>query len=123
MRKVDPTILLIASGAMPDTMTGSKQSLNLGDKLIPEYLSPADWTGTLFQHCLDNMDLISEHFYYYGTHFDLARASRCPMPRTSRSSTGCAARPTTPRQVRGVPGVPRAHPRPEGEAGAHRLDE
>ena len=27
MRKVDPTITLIASGAMPDTMTGSKQSL------------------------------------------------------------------------------------------------
>lgn len=29
MRKVDPTILLLASGAMPDTMTGSRQSLRL----------------------------------------------------------------------------------------------
>jgi alpha-N-arabinofuranosidase len=52
MRRVDPTIKLIASGAMPDTMTGSKQSL---------YLGPADWTGGLFSHCLANMDLISEH--------------------------------------------------------------
>jgi alpha-L-arabinofuranosidase len=78
MRKVDPTIILIASGAMPDTMTGSKQSLKLGDKLIPEYLGPADWTGALFLKCLDNMDMISEHYYNYDTHFDLARAAQVP---------------------------------------------
>jgi alpha-N-arabinofuranosidase len=78
MRKVDPSITLIASGAMPDTMTGSKQSLKLGDKLIPEYLGPADWTGGLFLHCLDNMDMISEHYYNYNTHFDLVRASQVP---------------------------------------------
>jgi len=29
MRKVDPTLTLLASGAMPDTMTGSRQSLRL----------------------------------------------------------------------------------------------
>jgi alpha-N-arabinofuranosidase len=29
MRKVDPTITILASGAMPDTMTGSRQSLRL----------------------------------------------------------------------------------------------
>jgi alpha-N-arabinofuranosidase len=78
MRKADPSIILIASGAMPDTMTGSKQSLKLGDKLIPEYLGPADWTGALFLHCLDNMDMISEHYYNYNTHFDLARATQVP---------------------------------------------
>jgi alpha-N-arabinofuranosidase len=78
MRKVDPSIILIASGAMPDTMTGSKQSLKLVDKLIPEYLGPADWTGALFLHCLDNMDMISEHYYNYDSHFDLARAAQVP---------------------------------------------
>jgi alpha-N-arabinofuranosidase len=78
MRKVDPGIVLIASGAMPDTMTGSKQSLKLGDKLIPEYLGPADWTGALFLKCLDNMDMISEHYYNYDSHFDLARAAQVP---------------------------------------------
>jgi len=78
MRKVDPNIILIASGAMPDTMTGSKQSLKLGDKLIPDYLGPADWTGALFLNCLDNMDMISEHYYNYNTHFDLALAKQVP---------------------------------------------
>jgi alpha-N-arabinofuranosidase len=78
MRKVDPNILLIADGAMPDTMTGSKMSLKLGDKLIPDYLGPADWTGALFLNCLDSMDMISEHYYNYNTHFDLAQAKQVP---------------------------------------------
>ncbi len=78
MRKVDPDIVLIASGAMPDTMTGSKESLKLGDKLIPDYLGPADWTGALFLGCLDNMDMIAEHYYNYDSHFDLAKAAQVP---------------------------------------------
>ena len=79
MRSVDPTITLIGSGAMADTMTGSKESLSLGNSLIPEPLGPADWTGGLFAHCLDNMDLISEHFYNYGgTHYDLKKAQQVP---------------------------------------------
>jgi alpha-N-arabinofuranosidase len=73
MRKVDPTIVLIASGAMPDTMTGSKQSLRFGTNQVPAYLGPGDWTGGLLSKCFDNFDLISEHFYNYaGTHFSLA---------------------------------------------------
>jgi alpha-N-arabinofuranosidase len=78
MRKVDPTIILIADGAMPDTMTGSKMSLKSGDKLIPDYLGPADWTGAMFLNCLDNMDMISEHYYNYNTHFDLSQAKQVP---------------------------------------------
>ena len=79
MRQVDPTIKLIASGAMPDTMTGSKESLNLGTNLVPTYLSPADWTGGLLSNCFNNIDLISEHFYNYGaTHFNLAEGKQVP---------------------------------------------
>ena len=79
MRRVDPAIKLIASGAMPDAMTGSKQSLRLGNKLIPDCLGPADWTGGLFSNCLANLDLISEHFYSYNTtHFDLEKAAQVP---------------------------------------------
>jgi len=63
MRKVDPTIKLIAAGAMPDAMTGSKQAKRLNGQNVPDYLSPADWSGNLLAHCLDNMDLLSEHFY------------------------------------------------------------
>ena len=79
MHKVDPSIVLIASGAMPDTMTGSKESLNLGTDLVAPYLSPGDWDGMLFSKCFDNFDLISEHYYNYGaTHFSLAEGRQVP---------------------------------------------
>ncbi len=79
MRKVDPTIFLIAGGAMPKTMTTAKQSLRFGTSLIPEPLSPADWNGQLFQHSLGYFDELSEHFYAYGTtHFDLKQAAQVP---------------------------------------------
>ena len=79
MKQVDPTIKLIASGAMPDTMTGSKESLNLGTNLVPPCFSPADWTGGLLANCFNNIDLISEHFYNYGnTHFSLAEGRQVP---------------------------------------------
>ncbi|MGO8930605.1 MAG: alpha-N-arabinofuranosidase [Limisphaerales bacterium] len=79
MKKVDPTLKLIACGAMPDTMTGSKESLSLGTNLVPPYLSPADWTGGLLKNCFDNTDLLSDHFYNYGgTHFSLAEGRQVP---------------------------------------------
>ena len=79
MKKVDPSIKLIACGAMPDTMTGSKESLSLSTNLVPPYLSPADWTGGLLKHCFDNIDLLSDHFYNYGgTHFSLAAGKQVP---------------------------------------------
>jgi len=80
MRRVDPTIKLIASGAMPDAMAGSKQALRFGGKIIPDPLSPADWTGGLLLHCLENTDLVSEHFYSYAnTRFDLAKREQVPL--------------------------------------------
>jgi alpha-L-arabinofuranosidase len=63
MRKVDPTIKLIAPGSMPDAMTGSKQAKRLNGQVVPDYLSPGDWSGNLLAHCLDNIDMLSEHFY------------------------------------------------------------
>ena len=63
MRRVDPTIKLIAAGAMPDAMAGSKQAKRLNGQIAPDYLSPGDWSGNLLAHCLDNMDMISEHYY------------------------------------------------------------
>jgi alpha-N-arabinofuranosidase len=79
MRKIDPTIILIASGAMPDTMTGSKESLSLGTNLVPPYLSPGDWSGMLFSNCFNNFELMSDHFYNYGrTHFSFAEGKQVP---------------------------------------------
>jgi alpha-N-arabinofuranosidase len=63
MRRADPTIKLIAAGAMPDAMTGSKQARRLNGQVVPDYLSAGDWSGSLLARCLDNIDLLSEHFY------------------------------------------------------------
>jgi alpha-L-arabinofuranosidase len=71
MRKVDPNIKLLATGATPDEMTIYGHSLRLTGKLIPDWGSEADWTGGLFAKCLDNVDIMSEHFYAYaGQRFD-----------------------------------------------------
>ena len=40
MRRVDPTIKLIAGGAMPDAMTGSEQSRRMNGRIVPDYLYP-----------------------------------------------------------------------------------
>lgn len=48
MRKADPTITLLASGAMPDTMTGSRQSLRLAvDNLVESALNSRDSAAKL----------------------------------------------------------------------------
>jgi alpha-N-arabinofuranosidase len=77
MRKADPTIKLLATGATPDEMTIYGHSLRLTGKLIPDWGSAADWTGGLFTHCLDAVDIMSEHFYAYaGQRFDHASGVR-----------------------------------------------
>jgi len=63
MRKVDPSIILIAGGAMPDVMAGADQSRRINGQIVPDYLSKADWSGNLLLHCLDNIDMLSEHYY------------------------------------------------------------
>jgi alpha-N-arabinofuranosidase len=76
MRRVDPTIKLIASGAMPDEMTVTLQNKRITGKILTEYGSPGDWSGGLIAHCLDNMDLISEHCYCNNNQrFDLERGA------------------------------------------------
>ena len=79
MRKVDPTIKLIAAGAMPDAMAGSKQAKRINGQVVPDYLSPADWSGNLLAHCLDNMDFLSEHYYSRsGQRTDLQTGEKVP---------------------------------------------
>ncbi len=80
MRAVDPTIVLIASGAMPDAMTGSGESQQRTGRIIPEDLGPADWTGGLLRHSLDRLDMISEHYYSYGNRrFDVTTGRSVPL--------------------------------------------
>jgi alpha-N-arabinofuranosidase len=80
MRAVDSTIVLIASGAMPDAMTGSGESKKRTGKIIPDDLGPADWTGGLLLHSLDYMDMISEHYYSYGNQrYDILKGEGVPL--------------------------------------------
>ncbi len=80
MRKVDPSIKLIAGGAMPDVMEGADQARRINGQYIPDYLSSADWTGQMLLNCLDNIDMVSEHYYASGTqHTDMKLQKKVPI--------------------------------------------
>lgn len=80
MRKVDPSIKLIAGGAMPDVMEGADQARRINGQYVPDYLSAADWTGQMLLHCLDNIDMVSEHYYASGTeHTDMKLQKKVPI--------------------------------------------
>jgi alpha-N-arabinofuranosidase len=83
MRKVDPSITLLATGATPEEMTIYGISRRLTGKAIPEPGSAADWTGGLFTHCFDSIDVMSEHFYSYaGQRTDIESAKRIKIEET-----------------------------------------
>jgi alpha-L-arabinofuranosidase len=78
MRRVDPSIVLLASGAMADEMTieGIANSMHLKDDQVP-FCSDADWTCGFLLHSWGNFNGITEHWYARaGMRFDLARAEK-----------------------------------------------
>ena len=80
MRKVDPSIKLIAGGAMPDVMEGADQARRINGQYVPDYLSAADWTGQMLLNCLDNIDMVSEHYYASGNqHTDMKLQKKAPI--------------------------------------------
>ena len=80
MKKVDPSITLIAGGAMPDVMEGADQARRINGQYVPDYLSAADWTGQMLLNCLDNIDMVSEHYYASGTqHTDIKLQKKVPI--------------------------------------------
>ena len=80
MKAVDQSIKLIAGGAMPDVMEGADQSRRINGQYVPDYLSPADWTGQMLLNCLDNIDMVSEHYYASGTqHTDMKLQKKVPI--------------------------------------------
>jgi alpha-N-arabinofuranosidase len=80
MRKVDPSIKLIAGGAMPDVMEGADQARRINGQYVPDYLSTADWTWQMLLNCLDNIDMVSEHYYASGTqHTDIKLQKKVPI--------------------------------------------
>jgi alpha-L-arabinofuranosidase len=80
MRKVDPSITVIASGKMLDDMflTGETRVEHVGNHQLL-FGSEYDWTGGLLGHCWGNFDGIAQHWYAQGgRHFDLALAKTLP---------------------------------------------
>ena len=78
MRKADPSITILASGAMPDEMTieGMTRAMHL-DNIQAQFGSEADWTGGLLEHCFGYFDGITEHWYSRaGYRFDLKQAAK-----------------------------------------------
>ena len=79
MRRVDPTILRVAPGAMPDAMTGSGMARKLTGQPVAEPLGKADWSAALLSRSIDDFEILSQHFYVYGgTHFDLEQGKQVP---------------------------------------------
>jgi alpha-N-arabinofuranosidase len=65
MRKVDPSIVLVASGAslFEINTTARHHRVPLPAKLPYDYLSPQDWSGNLLLHSADYFEYLSEHLY------------------------------------------------------------
>ncbi|MEO7997762.1 MAG: alpha-N-arabinofuranosidase [Gemmatimonadaceae bacterium] len=79
MRKVDPSIKLVAAGAMPDAMTGSGMAKKLTGKIVAEEMGPADWSAALLSRSINDFEILSQHFYVYGgTHYDLQQGKQVP---------------------------------------------
>lgn len=64
MRARDPSIVLIASGAMPDQLHPREARENASlDSIQPKFGTEQDWTGGLFAQAWGNFDGVSEHWY------------------------------------------------------------
>jgi alpha-N-arabinofuranosidase len=80
MRKVDPSITLLASGAMPDemTVTGQARALRMPDPQA-QFGSAADFTGGLLAHSWGSFEGLTEHWYARaGKRFDYEHAKSLP---------------------------------------------
>jgi alpha-N-arabinofuranosidase len=81
MRRVDPSITLLASGNMPEDMdlTGDMRAKDIGNPRALEG-TPIDWTGGLLEHSWGNFDGITQHWYAQsGRRFDLEKAKSLPL--------------------------------------------
>ncbi len=75
MRKIDPSIKIIASGATPEEVSWTyieniqfdsfEGREPVSDKVPFAFGSKWDWTGGLLAHSSDYIDYIGEHFYGY----------------------------------------------------------
>jgi alpha-N-arabinofuranosidase len=82
MRAVDPSITILASGAMPDEMTveGQPRANGVADPQVHFGDPELDWTGGLLANCMGNFDGLTEHWYSrVGKRFDYDHAKSIPL--------------------------------------------
>jgi len=82
MKKADPSITLIASGAMPDEMTveGQPRANHVADPQVHFGDPNLDWTGSLLKNSFGNFDGLAEHWYVrVGKYFDYDHAKSIPL--------------------------------------------
>ena len=81
MRKVDPTIKIIASGATPAEMSTTGAARTISGKAVAEYGDPkVDWTGGLLANSAGFLDAIAEHLYpKANTAFDAEKQQFVPV--------------------------------------------
>ncbi|MES1254799.1 MAG: alpha-N-arabinofuranosidase, partial [Acidobacteriota bacterium] len=63
MRRVDPRIKIVTSGASPVETSQSHASISITGKHVAEYGGPADFTGALLAHSSEYFDAAAEHIY------------------------------------------------------------
>ncbi len=88
MRKVDPSITLIASGRMlePMSLTGENRAKYV-DNMQPLFGTDIDWTGGFLKNCWGDFDGIAEHWYESpGRHFDIQKAKSLPLDAPSNDA-------------------------------------
>ncbi len=80
MRKVDPSITLIASAKMLEPMfLKGEMRAKYVDNIQPLFGSDIDWTGGILKNCWGTFSGIAEHWYEQaGRHFDIQRAKSLP---------------------------------------------
>jgi len=63
MRRVDPSIFIVAPGGFVDEMTtGQGIIVDSGSRLV-EYGSKRDWAGGMFERCMGSFDALATHAY------------------------------------------------------------
>lgn len=80
MRKVDPSITIIASAKMLEPMAlQGEDRAKYADNLQPAFGTDIDWTGGILKNCWGTFDGIAEHWYESpGRHFDVEKAKSLP---------------------------------------------
>jgi alpha-N-arabinofuranosidase len=83
MRKVDPSIYIIAPGGFVDEMTTGQGIVENSGSPLVQYGSDRDWAGGMLQNCWGRFDALATHAYPpENKHFDLATGKNIDIKQT-----------------------------------------